>query len=132
MILIDGRTIQDHFPGIGRYTYHLASALARVVPDRTLGVLHNPNQPNTRYDLAVLAGQPNVELLSTNVPSFTLAEQWRLSAQIRELRPEVYHSPYYIMPYLTSVPTLVTVYDFIPLIWRQYFSAVQQTGRAYD
>jgi hypothetical protein len=52
---IDGRYIQDHFPGIGRYTYSLIEALARVAGDESFIVLHNPALRNTRYDVAALA-----------------------------------------------------------------------------
>jgi len=74
----------------------------------------------------MLAGQPNVQLVPTGVPNFTLAEQFRLPGQIRGLHPGLYHSPYYIMPYCTGVPTVVTIYDLIPLVCRGYFSAAQR------
>ncbi len=77
---IDGRYIQDHFPGIGRYTYNLIDALARVAPDERVVVLHNPALKNTRYDIAVLARYPNVELRRVDVPTFSLREQFQLPA----------------------------------------------------
>ncbi len=108
---IDGRYIQDHFPGIGRYTYNLINALARVAPDDKFVVFHNPALSNTRYAIAALARYPNVELRQVNVPTFSLREQFQLPiSNIQSL-----HSPYYIKPYATRVPSVVTIFDLIPL-----------------
>jgi alpha-1,3-rhamnosyl/mannosyltransferase len=46
---IDGRYIQDHFPGIGRYTYNLIDALARSAPTDRFVVLCNPSLRNSRW-----------------------------------------------------------------------------------
>ncbi len=108
---IDGRYIQDHFPGIGRYTYNLIDALARVEPPVPLVVLHNPALKNSRYDLHALARFPNVELRRTTARTFTLQEQFQLP--LSNLR--LLHSPYYVEPYLVRVPSVVTIFDLIPL-----------------
>jgi alpha-1,3-rhamnosyl/mannosyltransferase len=134
---IDGRYIQDHFPGIGRYTYNLIDALARIAPEDKFVVLYNPALRNTRYDLAALARHPNIELVRVNVPTFSLAEQYRLPIAIRGQRSEVrgqrseirgqpsavsgqrsavFHSPYYLKPYLLRLPSVVTIFDVIPLV----------------
>jgi glycosyltransferase involved in cell wall biosynthesis len=138
---IDGRYIQDHFPGIGRYTYNLIDALARVAPADRFVVLCNPSLRNTRYDLAALARHPNLELVRVNVPTFSLAEQYRLPVAISGQRSEVrgqssavngqrsavFHSPYYLKPYLLRLPSVVTIFDVIPLVipnavsWRARF-----------
>jgi alpha-1,3-rhamnosyl/mannosyltransferase len=115
-IVLDGRTISDHFPGIGRYTFNLAGALAQALPpgDELL-VLHQPGQTNTRFDLAALASHPSLRLVPTGVPNFALREQWQMPALLRRLGANVYHSPYYWMPYRAGCPTLVTLHDLIPM-----------------
>ena len=115
-VALDGRAIHDHFPGIGRYAYNLALALARTQPDLELAVLHDPRQPNTRYPLAALQAYPNVRLVPVSAPTFAPAEQWRVPQTVRTSAAHVYHSPYYIMPYRPGVPTVVTVHDLIPLV----------------
>jgi alpha-1,3-rhamnosyl/mannosyltransferase len=111
MICLDGRYIQDHFPGIGRYTYHLIDALARVAPDALFVVLYNPALRNTRYDLGALARHPNVELRRVDLPTFSVREQFQ--------RPppnlQILHSPYFVKPYFLRVPSVVTIFDLIPL-----------------
>ena len=123
---IDGRYIQDHFPGIGRYTYNLVDALARVAPEVKFVLFHNPTLKNTRYDVAMLARHPNIELHRVDVPTFSLAEQYRLPfatlapparAGVRSSRFVVFHSPYYIKPYFLPVSSVVTLFDLIPLLF---------------
>ncbi|MBI4789826.1 MAG: glycosyltransferase family 4 protein [Chloroflexi bacterium] len=118
MFAIDARYIQDHFPGIGRYTYNLIDALARVAPDERFVVLHNPALRNTRYDITALVRHPNVELCRVDVPTFSMREQFALlssrGASTRH-RPYVLHSPYFIKPYFLRVRSVVTIFDLIPL-----------------
>ncbi len=114
-VVIDGRYIQDHFPGIGRYTYNLIDALARAAPDERFVVFYNPALRNTRYDIAALARDPNVELRRVDIATFSLAEQYRLPFAIRDLPLAIFHSPYYIKPYFSRTPSIVTLFDVIPL-----------------
>jgi alpha-1,3-rhamnosyl/mannosyltransferase len=117
---IDGRYIQDHFPGIGRYTYNLSRALTQVAPDEVFVLLHNPALLNTRYDLACLIHLPNIELVRINVPTFSWTEQLRLPLVIGYLSLDVCHSPYYIKPYWLPCPSVVTIYDLISKLYPQY------------
>ena len=117
---LDGRYIQDHFPGIGRYTYNLIDALARIAPDERFVVLHNPALRNTRYDISALGRNPNVELRRVDVPTFSIREQFALSRSMgasTRHRPYVLHSPYYLKPYFTRVPSVVTIFDLLPLFY---------------
>jgi glycosyltransferase involved in cell wall biosynthesis len=124
--IIDGRFVQDHFPGIGRYTFNLIRALAEVAPDQAFTIWYNPALRNTRYDLMALAGSPNIRLERMDVHTFSLQEQWRLPARLHECRAALYHSPYYIMPYRPGIPSVVTVYDLIPFRYPHDFSPSQR------
>ena len=57
---LDARYIDNHFPGIGRYTVSLTRALAELDHGHTLVLLHNPPRPNARYRLDDLAALPGV------------------------------------------------------------------------
>ena len=113
-VMLDGRSIQDHFPGIGRYTYNLGLALAQSTPGLELWVLHDPSQANTRFDLGRLevAGARLAPIAARN---FSPAEQWRVPEALRQLAIDVYHSPYYVMPYRPGCATVLTLHDLIPL-----------------
>ena len=115
MITLDGRYIQDHFPGIGRYTFNLIDALARIAPMQEFSVLNNPALPNTRYPMDDLTQHANVRLHPIDVPTFSLAEQYRLQPEIGKQAALLFHTPYYIKPYFLRVPSVVTLFDLIPL-----------------
>lgn len=110
-ICIDGRFIQDHYPGIGRYTYNLIDALGQVAPEEKFVVLHNPALKNTRHDIGALERYPNIGFVRSNIPTRSLREQFQLSlSQARLL-----HSPYFVKPYFLRLPSIVTIFDLIPL-----------------
>ncbi|HEY4690028.1 MAG TPA: glycosyltransferase family 1 protein [Anaerolineae bacterium] len=124
-IVLDGRIINDHFPGIGRYAHRLASALART-GQVDLVLLHNPALPNTRYPLDALKSD-NLTFHPIDIAPFTLAEQTRLPALARQLKPDVWHAPYYSMSYRRlRCPTVVTFYDTIPLSLPQFWPVHQR------
>ncbi|MBI5300726.1 MAG: glycosyltransferase family 4 protein [Chloroflexi bacterium] len=110
---MDGRYIQDHFPGIGRYTFNLIDALARIAPEERFVVLHNPTLKNTRHDITVLAHHPNIELRRVDTPTFSFREQF----PIRHSHFAILHSPYIIKPYFLRIPSIVTIFDLIPLFF---------------
>ncbi len=112
-VILDGRYIQDHFPGIARYTFHLAQALPAVAPDVEWVVLHNPALRNTRYDVSALARAENVRLVSTTARPFRVDEQTALPALARQVGADVWHAPYYIMPYRLPCVSVLTFYDAI-------------------
>ncbi|HJX37558.1 MAG TPA: glycosyltransferase family 1 protein [Anaerolineae bacterium] len=116
---IDGRYIADHFPGIGRYTYNLAAKLPELAPDTDFVLFHNPRLLNTRYDLERMALNPNLRLLPVDVPTRSLKEQYQLRSLARAFSLDLLHSPYYIMPYWQHCPSVVTMYDLIPMIYPQ-------------
>jgi alpha-1,3-rhamnosyl/mannosyltransferase len=110
----DTRVVQDHFPGIGRYSFNLARSLGPLL-ERTekLVLLRDPAAPS-RHDLRALAGE-RVSVVDVAAPVFSLSQHWRIPALLRRLRVSVYHSPYFVMPLLPGVPAVVTVHDLIPL-----------------
>lgn len=120
-ILVDGRTIQDHFPGIARYTFNLVRALACVASGEELCVLHDPAARNTRYDLGELRRYPNVQLVPGVAPVFSLSEQWCISRQAKRLACNVVHAPYYVRPYVMPAPVVFTAHDLIPMLYPAYF-----------
>jgi alpha-1,3-rhamnosyl/mannosyltransferase len=117
---IDGRYIADHFPGIGRYTYNLATKLPELAPDTDFVLFHNPRLLNTRYDPERLALNPNLRLIPVDVPTRSLKEQHQLRSLTKALSLDLLHSPYYAMPYWPHCPSVVTMYDLIPMIYPQH------------
>ena len=116
-VVIDGRTIQDHFPGIGRYVYNLTRALAGLGADLDIVLLHDPTRQSSRFNVNDLE---NVRLAPAPFSPFSPLSQFAIPQLLRRLGVDLYHSTYYIMPYFTGRPTIVTLYDAIPFIYPEY------------
>lgn len=118
-IVLDGRHIQDRFPGIGRYVFNLASSLARVTVDDKLRLVLNPSLSNTRFDLSTLYSSGSIEIVEVGAKTWSVGEQF-LGMDARLVRnASLWHSPYYLMPYLIPLPSVVTLEDILPMIVRQ-------------
>ena len=110
--VLDARTATPHFPGIGRYVRNLARAMGpELAPGERLTVLV---PPDASLDVPASGG---VQVLPVDVSPFSVRQQWALPRILRELSASLYHSAYYLMPYLPPVPTVVTVYDLIPMLF---------------
>ena len=112
-IVLDGRYIQDHFPGIARYAFNLARSLGDACGDDEIVVLIDPTMPNHRYDLDQLRSANRISIRTITAPVFGLAGLFRLTAALRALRPDVYHAPYVLRSPFFTGPSVVTIFDLI-------------------
>lgn len=118
---LDARSATDHFPGIGRYVSNLAQALVPLFnSDETLILLVDRSRPSP---WPLPAAQNQVKIVETAVSPFNLSQQWHIPKHLQEHQVQVYHSPYYLMPYFMRLPTAVTIHDLIPQLFPDYFSA---------
>jgi len=151
--ILDARTATPHFPGIGRYVTSLAAALAPLLAsDERLTILHHPDHPPALLDspavtLVPVAISPFALAQQWQIPRLLrgfvsreqdahraggrtpygrgAAAQPRSSVVGRRSSSVLYHSGYNLMPYAPGVPTVLTVYDVIPLLMPE-----QSSGRA--
>jgi len=108
--VLDARTATPHFPGIGRYARNLAQALSPLLRmGERLIVLQAASHPFP------LPEHARVQVVPVNVSPFNLHQQIVIPRLLRRLNADLYHSTYYLMPYWPGVPTVLTVYDLIPL-----------------
>lgn len=119
-VTLDARTANDHFPGIGRYVASLARAMVQLERSPELTLLVDPGAQPGRLAL------PPLPTLPCPASPFSLRQQWLVPRALRTARTHVYHSPYYLMPYRPGVPTVLTCYDIIPLLFPAYFTAWQR------
>jgi glycosyltransferase involved in cell wall biosynthesis len=106
-IVLDARTATPHFPGIGRYVRSLAGALApQLKVGERLTLLVDPREP-LRLE--------GVESVPVSVTPFSVRQQWWVPQVLHRTAADLYHSPYYLMPYRPGTPAVLTVYDIIPL-----------------
>ena len=110
--VLDARTATPHFPGIGRYVTNLARELvALLAPDERLTLLYDPAHPLTLPQGDAVQGLP------VDVSPFSLQQQWVIPRVLRQCKADLYHSAYYLMPYRTGTPTVLTLYDLIPILF---------------
>jgi len=103
--------------GVVRYTHELVSALARMAPDEiTVFVTRAPD------------GLDGLPLRRIRAPFTTRSEYSRAAweqivvpLELTRLRPDVYHSPNYIVPLALRCPVVVTVHDtfFLDRRWQR-------------
>ncbi len=114
--VLDGRTMQDHYWGIGRYVFHLAHSLAEIAPQENFRVLYDPRAQNTRFEFSRLQDLANLQLVPLPINARAPMEQ--MIAWKRELLRDaaLYHAPYYALPYALEIPLVVTLADVTPLV----------------
>jgi alpha-1,3-rhamnosyl/mannosyltransferase len=121
-LCLDARAATSHFPGISRYIKNLAQAmLTELRPDDTLNLLlgydRSFNWIQNRPQHASWTGS------SVSATPFSVQQQWHIPSTLQRIGASIYHSPYYLMPYRPGIPTVLTVYDLIPLQFPQHVSA---------
>lgn len=112
--MIDGRYLTDHYPGIGRYIYNLMWALTEAEPKPSVSLLIDPGGRQTRFDLRLLEDR-GVSM----VPGAGSPRSWRGRIGARRLcrrrAPAVFHATHLFSPHRVACPSVLTVYDVIPL-----------------
>ncbi len=118
---LDARTATDHFPGIGRYVSNLAQAMVPLLePEERLMLFYDPSQ-RSGWKLPEPISR-KVVLKATRFSPFGFKQQWGIPKLLKRFSVNLYHSPYYLMPYWSGVPTLLTLYDVIPQRYPEYVS----------
>ncbi len=118
---LDARTATDHFPGIARYVVSLTHALIPLLAnDERLILILDPKAVSFQKLPEELrtAGK----IVHAKSSPFDLNQQWEIPRLLKQVSASIYHSPYYLMPYRPRVPTIVTIYDLIPVIFPQSVS----------
>lgn len=118
-VILDARTLDDHFPGIGRYTFHLAEMLGSR-DDLQLTLIVNVRARDSRFPPPERAF-PTARIVPVPYSPFAAVGQWAIPRLVDTLQADVYHSPYYIFPYGVTLPTVVTLHDTIPTRFPEYF-----------
>lgn len=115
-IVFDGRFLSAHYPGIGRYAFNLLRALPAAMPEaRITAFLGNKaflRQQDERFPESQLG---RVRPCQLKVPVRSFSEQFAVPRELRLLEADLFHSPYFVTPYRTPCPRVVTIHDTIGL-----------------
>ena len=114
-IAYDLRYASDHFTGIGTHGFNLIEALLALPGSERYTVLWNPALGASRFDVEALRRHPRVDWVERAWAPLGVASLWRVGRWLRELRPGVYLSPFYFMPFRPGCPCVLTLHDVWPL-----------------
>lgn len=108
-ILIDTRMLSGPVHGIARYAYWVATGVARLRPDWTIGVWTHESQiwknsPHSNIIPVPIQGHP-----------FSLREQWELPVSAFSFRADLVHFCSIAVPLWLPRRSVATVHDLIPL-----------------
>ena len=112
-VVLDGRYIQDRFPGIGRLTHALVAALGRMDLDLDV-VVPVPARGGGRLDLRPLAAG-SVVLVPVGADPFSPREQVEMPLLARRVGADLWHAPHPVGPLFLPCPRVVHFHDAIPL-----------------
>jgi glycosyltransferase involved in cell wall biosynthesis len=126
IIAYDLRYASDHFPGIGTHAYALIEALLELPGQDRFVLLWNPDGRNSRYDFDRLRSSPRVDWVERRYHAIQPWGAVQVGAWLREVRPDVYFSPFSLRPVASGCPEVLTIYDVAPLRVHHAWSAVIQ------
>jgi glycosyltransferase involved in cell wall biosynthesis len=112
-IVIDARKLHDY--GIGTYVRNLLRHLARQDRESEYVVICRP-----AHTSSVLQLGENFRAVPTRTPSYSVSEQFVIPAIVSREKPDIFHTPHYVLPPLTRCPSVVTIHDCIHLMFPQY------------
>lgn len=115
---LDGRYLDAHHPGIGRYVYELARALPESLDGLPgapeLRLLVTDRDPG-RFDRSALERAGASLVPTPHRPRGPLAP-WRLRQAVRALDVGLWHAPFFATSLGAPAPKVVTIYDTIGLL----------------
>lgn len=114
-IVYDLRYAADHFPGIGTHAFWLLDGLLRLPGSDQYIVLWNPALKQTRFDFEPLREHPRVTWMERRWAPVAPHLLPKLGGWLRELAPDLYFSPFYLLPIGARCPCVLTLHDVWPL-----------------
>lgn len=118
---IDGRWYGHS--GVGNYVSDLLHAMAAMDGTMEITLYEDPRNPMNHINgerirkIAVYAGK------------YSFREQFELAHRCRVDRLDVFHSPFYVTPWLAPCPVVVTIHDMIPFLFNIYSTPKRQLVR---
>ena len=106
-VAVDVRKLGDG--GIGTYIRETLLAAGRLAADLDV-VAFGFRGEESKLPL------PRVEWIAVRAGKYSIAEHVTLPMAVRRARPDLYHSPHYVLPFGIGCPSVVTVHDLIHVL----------------
>lgn len=114
-VAYDLRFAADHFPGIGTHAFCLLEGLLALPGDERYIVLWNPRLRQTRFDLRPIREHPRVTWVEKSWAPVAPHLLPQLGRWLGRVRPDLYFSPFYLLPVGAPCPCVLTLHDVWPL-----------------
>jgi len=115
IVAYDSRFACNHFVGIGTYAFALLEALLALPGDERYVVLWDPRQSHARFDFKDVRSHPRVTWVERPYRPLGPWALVQVGAWLRRLTPDVYFSPFHLLPLMPGCPCVLTVHDVRPL-----------------
>ena len=119
LIVIDARVVlENHGHGIARYTEEFLRNLLLLPSEFSFAILVNRKSP-----LLSLTWPPHIQLhiLKTGWIDFLMG-QLELAVVLWRLKPDLFHSPSFIVPFLSNRPLITTIHDLNHVVLGENYS----------
>jgi glycosyltransferase involved in cell wall biosynthesis len=100
--------------GVGNYVSDLLQAMGRMDADLDIILYEDPGNP-----LVQVQGN-RIRKVPVYAKRYSAKEQFELAHRCRIDRLDVFHSPFYMSPWLAPCPVVITVHDLIPFLFDIY------------
>ena len=112
-ILFDARAAIPYLPGINRYASSLATALSRAVPETgdTLSVILP-----SREAIPDIVASPSVHRIVCELSPFDPRQRKAVADIAGACKPDVVHSPFFLVPLVEGLPGVLTMHDCVPMM----------------
>src|SRR5713101_4444104 len=109
---LDGRWYGNS--GVGNYVSELLQAMGASQNDIEIILYEDPKNP-----LEHVKGE-RIRKVPVRARRYSVREQLELAQRCRADRLDVFHSPFYVTPWLAPCPVVVTIHDLIPFLFKIY------------
>lgn len=112
-VAIDARW--NYHPGFDFYVYHLLKGIPPLAAERGIEIIayESPARPNK-----VL--HPNLRQIDIRSRCYSPAAQLELAYRCRKDKIDLFHAPFYWIPFTLRCPVMATVHDLIPFLFPSY------------
>lgn len=120
---IDARLVHYRQAGISQYIIRLSRSLAALDGEDPFFLLQH------RSHRVPIVEQSNFQRVSLWTPSHHRLEQWTLSMEVSRLNLDLLHSPDFIPPFHSNVPSVITIHDLAFLLYPHFLT--KESARYY-
>lgn len=115
----------NHHGGVAVYVSQLVNVLPEIAAKRGIELVVYEGSAGTQRQ-----SHRNVQRVQISSGRYSPAAQFELAARARKDKLDLFHSPFYWMPFFINCPVLITIHDLMPYLFKCYGWAHQELVKA--